>query len=599
VPRIGASGQPAPFWKHLSPWVPILAGLVLIAVISAWEVGVDDLVAGDEGYYGIMARNARASPAQLVSPSLSPMGPPGDKPFLYPLLLAASLEIGGVDETPMRLLTIFFAVLIGPLLFLVARALGMGEEGLYAGVIYLFSPLVVYSGRRVAAEVPLTAFGLAGLWLFLEALNRKSLTRALLAGGAWGLAFLCKLWLIVPIMSAAIAGSLPSLWPTERGPERRRFGWQACLAAGLAFLAIGSSQLVLVALFVPEDLSHWKDIYWGFSLTNRLQGENFADYWHHPFSYYFLIAARTAGMWLPLMLAGLVALATEATRAGGQSRTARVIFFWLVPLVLISMFSVKSGNYLKPFFPALFLSAGIGFSWMIQLARDRLGARRSAVFAVALAGMAVIVSQISIRLPAGRIAVQSPFTLLLQLAWVVAIACVALGKLASARGRGSRWLLVSCLAASLLAGVGRDIQLVRTHDHVTHYQLLSRALAPSLASVPPQQACFFAPEWPSLAFYSYRSGRYWESPYVPADPDSVRRSLRSDEPWFFVTDVPVAGMYGGLPDSLSRSTIGAEGMRLRALRSHESSDSGAPPEPKFLIVFMNQAMADRGERKLH
>ena len=75
-----------------SPLAAIALGILV--AIGGWLVlsplDANDLVGGDEGYYGTMARNVLASPRYLASTSLSPLGPPGDKPPLYPALLALS-----------------------------------------------------------------------------------------------------------------------------------------------------------------------------------------------------------------------------------------------------------------------------------------------------------------------------------------------------------------------------------------------------------------------------------------------------------------------------------------------------------------------------
>lgn len=77
--------------------------LAVLALWLAWSpLGANDLVGGDEGYYGTMARNVLASPRYLVSSSLRPLGPPGDKPPLYPALLALSVGVLGPTATALR-----------------------------------------------------------------------------------------------------------------------------------------------------------------------------------------------------------------------------------------------------------------------------------------------------------------------------------------------------------------------------------------------------------------------------------------------------------------------------------------------------------------
>ena len=81
-----------------TPALLLLAFCALLLVSR--NLGINDLVAGDEGYYGVMARNVEHGMHFIANPSLTPLGEPGDKPFLYPVLLSFALRIGGIGEVP-------------------------------------------------------------------------------------------------------------------------------------------------------------------------------------------------------------------------------------------------------------------------------------------------------------------------------------------------------------------------------------------------------------------------------------------------------------------------------------------------------------------
>ena len=125
-------------------WTIILAATFIIVVLLSLNLGVNDLVGGDEGYYGVMARNILEDPEYIINTSLSPLGPPGDKPFLYPLVLAGSLSVGGIGEVPMRLVTLVIAAFSGILLMLIGTELGDRRAGLFAGLMYLFTPSITF-----------------------------------------------------------------------------------------------------------------------------------------------------------------------------------------------------------------------------------------------------------------------------------------------------------------------------------------------------------------------------------------------------------------------------------------------------------------------
>jgi 4-amino-4-deoxy-L-arabinose transferase-like glycosyltransferase len=524
------------------------------------NLGLNDLIAGDEGYYGVMARNIATSRIQLVNPSLSPLGPPGDKPFLYPLILAGALAVGGIDELPLRIVTLAMVVASALLLMPVGRALGHAESGRWAALLMLCSPHLAHFGRRVAAEAPLVTFGLIGMWLFLSACRSDRPAMGAAAGAAFGLGFLCKLWLVAPIMLASIGAGL-RLRP--QGPtadtERRRRRAGVLGAAAVGFGVVGSLQLVLCALTTPETLPHWLRIYVGFSLAERMAGTQFADYWHKPWHYYLTTLSQSIGLWLPLLALGVIALATHVRRREESALPVAVALWWL-PLPILSAFAVKSGNYLAPMIPGFALVCGAGIEWLrVQLA-DGQGRRGPLLYA---GGLALTMCMLAYTTLHGRSLALSthPVTAMLGVAWIAALATCALARIP--QSAQCRIATGGILALTLLLGLARDVQIVADRSHVTGYARLAARLAPGLRDRDPREPCFFAPEAPSMAFYTFRTGRYWESPYVSADVEGVRSLLQSSRAGFFIIAPATWGLYGGQPDSAALRLVHAEAHLLR------------------------------------
>ncbi len=171
-----------------------LAPLLVVAAIGfAWLAlsppGSNDLVGGDEGYYGTMARNVIASRAQVVSTSLSPLGPPGDKPPLFPLLISPFVRAWGAVPAAVRAPSAVCALLVAWGIGLVASPAVGFAASLFASVLLATLPWFADASRGAAAEIPLTAF--ATLALALLAARPGSWMRAACAGALLGLAFLC------------------------------------------------------------------------------------------------------------------------------------------------------------------------------------------------------------------------------------------------------------------------------------------------------------------------------------------------------------------------------------------------------------------------
>jgi hypothetical protein len=136
-------------------------------------------------------------------------------------------------------------------------------------------------------------------------------------------------------------------------------------------------QLVAVAAFAPEDLSHWLDVYLRFSLASRVGGEGFARDWMKPPSYYPLILLRAFALLLPLVLIGAWAAVRRLSEPAPRAILVAALGF--VPL---SLFGVKSGVYLFPVVPAWAALAALGFA-TLAAAAPRAAPRRWIALALA------------------------------------------------------------------------------------------------------------------------------------------------------------------------------------------------------------------------
>jgi len=489
-----------------------------LAATLAWTMlcppGANDLIGGDEGYYGTMARNVLATPAQVVSPSLTPLGPPGDKPPLYPLMIAASLRAFGLTRVAVRFPSLACEAAIpfatGALLLPAAGVAG----ALFATVLLATLPWFADTARAAAAELPLTALALAAL-LALAAAPR-SRARAALAGALLGLAFLCKLWLVAPaaLACAALVG------------VRDRAARSAFLVLVACALAVASAHLVAVACLRPPDLAHWAGIYLGRSLAERVRGEGYADYWRPPAGLYWATVTRAFGLVLPWIAAGI----EDAWRRRAEP-LPRALLAWAAGLLLLSAFAVKSGGYALVVVPA----------WCALAA---LGLRGAHAGRLPHAATWVIGALLTSPLVGRWHANGLPFAAWLAV-WIGAIAMLVTDR---------RWpvlarrLVVGWAIAAIVAGSARTVQRLSTPFHAPGLAAAAALAAPRLADVPPQRTCYVAPEAPVFAFHLFRTGAYWATPNHPwttARLDGVRAdtALR-----VFVIDTGRT-LYGGWPDS--------------------------------------------------
>lgn len=548
----------------------LVALICLVLFVLTRNLEANDLIGGDEGYYAVMARNACQGFRAALNPSLTPLGDPGDKPPLVPLFLSLGLLLGGIREGSLRLPILLTAVAIAPLLILVTRAVRANTSGKWAAAIWLCTPAIAYAGRIVQAEPVLVALGLAGMWGMLRAIQRDSSGVAIVGGALLGLAYLSKLWLVAPLI-AAIAGA--ACLEIARPHHERVSFLRVLLVGAAAFLIVASAQILLCFLVTPETVPHWIRIYFEFSMQGRGSGQGYADYWIKPWHYYLRILGQSMTLWLPLVVLGIFSWIQEARSGSRRAWTClSLVGGWLVVLIPFSAMAVKSGNYTLPFLPALCLCAGQGIVGFRS--RHCPVSVTSLLLASLMGALLVLAAQIE---SAGGLRLHSSATTSIGLCWSAVIAATAIGG----RHRSLRAASTVLLAVTLLAGLARQVQLTRVQNHSTGFASLARALEPGLLALDAREPCFFAPEWPSMSFYTYRTGRYWESPYVPPDPDSVLRSLESEAPWFYVVATP--GLYGGHPDSIAMS----------AILSSATLWSEFDGVPSRISVYVNRALAER------
>ncbi len=332
-------------------WALLLAAALVVCVwVALSPPSANDLVAGDEGYYGVMARNLIASPAQWAWPSLSPLGPPGDKPPGEPALIALAIGVLGPTATAVRVPSLLAAVLTLFASALLARRLAGAWAAWFTLALLGTLPWYADGARRAAAELPLTAFGLLALVVFTAEQPRRG--RAFVAGVLFGAGFLCKLWLVGLLVA-------PALLLLPRGRAGRTL---AALAAGFA-LPLGA-HLALTAAAGPGALAHWAQVTLGFSLASRMGGTGYAAYWLGGPLYYARILGHAFVLVLPLLAIGLVRAAATARRPAARALLAAV-----AGVALLSVFRIKMGGYLHPLVPQFAILAAFGFEWLRARAR--------------------------------------------------------------------------------------------------------------------------------------------------------------------------------------------------------------------------------------
>jgi hypothetical protein len=101
---------------------------------------------------------------------------------------------------------------------------------------------------------------------------------------------------------------------------------------------------------------------------------------------------------------------------------------------------------------------------------------------------------------------------------------------------------------ALALGTTRSAVRLSVPYHTPGYERVASAIAPRLAGIAPDAACFVAPEVPTFAFHLFRTGRYWGTPIEPWSEERARAVRANLDLRVFVVD-PTQSFYGGFPDS--------------------------------------------------
>jgi len=524
---------------------------LVLAVSALWLAlsppAANDLIGGDEGYYGTMARNVLAAPEQAVSTSLSPLGLPGDKPPLYPLLIAPFVRTMGAVPAAVRAPSALCAVVVAWAIGAFTAGAAGAAGALAASLLLVTLPWFADSSRAAAAELPLTAFASLGLvWL---ARNPRSRARAAMAGVLLGLAFLCKLWLVAPAALAAAA--------LCAGRDRAAAGTLAVLTGSA--LAVSALHLLAVAAFTPQWFDHWLYIYMGRSLTERIAGEGYAEYWRQPAGLYWATVTRAFALALPLVAAG----AAAAWRRRGEP-VPRALLVWAAGVLLLSVFRVKSGGYAYVAVPAW---AGLAALGALSWAR---GERTPwAVFATGALLTSPLVS---------RWHADGPPLAVWLIVWSAAF---ALAFVTRARPRTSRVLVTAWMVAAIAIGAARSAQRLAVPFHTPGYERIARVVAPRVADLSPTTRAVLAPEAPVFAFHLFRTAGYWGTPITPWTAERFAALQADTATRVYVVD-PSRRFYGGWPDSATVTWLERERRELPA------SAWGGSGEPGGLRVFIRE-----------
>jgi len=258
---------------------------------------------------------------------------------LHVLLVALFYQVIEVGLPAARWVSVLAG--LGVMLLLFLRGLDEGDRriGVFAAILFAVIPITVFYGVSALPYGALTFFSFFGVWLLARALERSQPLLGLLAGLAFGAAFLCKTFAAALILPAGIY-FLVGLF----GSRAKGRAWKAPLLAILAWAVVVAGAVI------------WRFPAFGWSVFNDYITDWRFDIARSVWSGRWVGLVNLHALMLPLLAPGLV-LAWKR----GRRRSFDGLCLWYA-LAVIAVYLLNPVNHfprvLLPLTPVLAWFAG-------------------------------------------------------------------------------------------------------------------------------------------------------------------------------------------------------------------------------------------------
>jgi uncharacterized protein (TIGR03663 family) len=365
-------------------WSKKCCVLILAATIAAIALRLPLLeqrpMHGDEAVHAVKFGDLleksfyRYNPNEYHGPTLN-----------YLTLISAWLSPAGklteINEFTLRIVPVFFGVLLVLLLLLMVDGLGR-SAAVCAAVLTAISPAMVFYSRYYIQEMLLVCFTFGAMTCGYRYTQRKNIKWALLTGVFLGLAHATKETFIIAFDSMLLALVLTLLLQSRRNGTVGFIKTVRKMKPS-HFVAVVVSAIIVSALFHSSFLSNLNGILDSVrtyaTYFDRARQNQFHE---HPWYYYLkiLIYSRydSGPIWsealiVVLAVAGFIVAITRKGLSGVNFHLLRFIaFYTLIMTVLYSVIRYKTPWCLLGFLHGMILLAGVGAVALVRLAPNVL-----------------------------------------------------------------------------------------------------------------------------------------------------------------------------------------------------------------------------------
>lgn len=345
--------------------VVLLAGALRVPHLARRPMHTDEAVHADR-YRLLLDGQYRYDPTEYHGPTLNYL-------TLIPALLSgAGFSYAQITETTLRIVPVFFGVLMVALVWLIARDTG-SAAAVMAALLTAVSPVMVFYSRYYIQEMLLVAFTFGLIACGWRYVREGRLFWAMAAGVFAGLMYATKETCIIAFGSMGVA-LLAVLLIQQRRQSLAELtggirGRHAAAALGLAG--------IVVVLFYSSFLTYPRGV-----LDSLLTFQTYFDRagggvaHHHPWYYYLKLLAGyrfadgpvfSEGLILVLAVVGTVGVLWNRCRALHPDLGRFLVVYSWTMAVIYSLIPYKTPWCLLGFYHGMILLAGIGMAWLLSL----------------------------------------------------------------------------------------------------------------------------------------------------------------------------------------------------------------------------------------
>ena len=304
---------------------------------------------------------------------------------LVPARISSADKLTEISEFTLRIVPVFFGVLLVLLALLVVD--GLGGASACAAVLAAISPAMVFYSRYYIQEALLVCFTFGAIAFGYRYTQTKNIAWAILCGACLGLMHATKETSIIAFCSMFLAILLTRYVRKQKTGDK---GQKFCRSLSVTprqvfrhFFAGLSTAALISALFYSSFLTNPNGILDSFRAYSTYIGRGSGSTLHiHPWHYYLkmLIYFRFAEgpIWsealiVILAVIGFIAAMKEKGLSGVNSRLPKFIaFYTLIMTVVYSAIRHKTPWCMLGFLHGMILLAGVGACAVIKMARHVL-----------------------------------------------------------------------------------------------------------------------------------------------------------------------------------------------------------------------------------